>query len=119
MHQLFHCESRRVRAMISGDIEQLRQLLDERLIYTHSTGVVDDKHSLLKKIATGELRYRSIESLSRKTIEIDAGAVIYEELAMLVDVRGEPHSIRSRGISMWLTLGNGEWQLLAFQATKI
>jgi len=105
--------------MVAGDIDQLGHLLDERLTYTHSTGVVDTKASLLRKIAAGELRYRSIDSLSKTIIAADSVAIIFDDLEMRVVVTGEEHVIRSKGISVWLASGARGWQLLAFQGTKI
>lgn len=54
-------ENARYRAMVSSDITTLDQVLADDLIYTHSSGRVDDKAQYLESIRSGALRYLSAE----------------------------------------------------------
>jgi hypothetical protein len=50
-------ERRRYEAMKRADIVVLRGVLDDLLIYAHSSSVTDNKESYLAKVQAGYFRY--------------------------------------------------------------
>ena len=55
--QLIAMEKMRFDALTKQDTSALSRLLDKDLVYIHSNGVVDNKSSLLKSIASGAIVY--------------------------------------------------------------
>jgi hypothetical protein len=55
--RLIALEKRRFEAMIRHDTTQLSGLLADSLIYIHSSGIIDNKCSFLKDIASGHVTY--------------------------------------------------------------
>lgn len=111
-------ERSRFDAMIDADIERLRNLLDDRLLYTHSTAVVDTKQELISKIETGELTYRKIETAVRSRIEGGGATIVHYELTMDVEVKGILKRVSSQAASIWVDAGNA-WKLALFHSTAI
>jgi hypothetical protein len=52
-------QKERMQAMVRGDVEALSRLLPDDLTYTHASGVIDTKASLLSSIQSGKLKYKS------------------------------------------------------------
>jgi Domain of unknown function (DUF4440) len=55
--RLIALEKRRIEAMTHRDTTMLSGLLADSLIYIHSSGVIDNKTSFLKDIASGRITY--------------------------------------------------------------
>ncbi len=55
--RLIALEKRRIEAMTHRDTTLLSGLLADSLIYIHSSGVIDNKSSFLKDIASGRITY--------------------------------------------------------------
>jgi len=53
-------EDRRVACLLAGDFDAVAGMLGEGLIYGHSTGLVDDKASLLASYRSGKVQYRAV-----------------------------------------------------------
>lgn len=59
-------EEARFAAMTASDLDALADLLEADLHYVHANGVVEGKLEFLRKIASGERRYRRFASLRRE-----------------------------------------------------
>jgi hypothetical protein len=55
--RLISLEKRRFELMIHHDTTQLSGLLADSLIYIHSSGIIDNKASLMKDIGSGHITY--------------------------------------------------------------
>ncbi|MES2945400.1 MAG: nuclear transport factor 2 family protein, partial [Pseudomonadota bacterium] len=58
---LLAAEEARRQAMLAGDTARLQHLLADTLMYTHSTGVKDDKQTWLQQLSSGALVYEKLE----------------------------------------------------------
>ena len=58
--QITATELARYEAMKGNDLNALEKILGDDLMYTHSTGVQQNKKEFLKALETGALRYRNI-----------------------------------------------------------
>ena len=102
--------------MLGSNASALAQLLDDRLVYTHSTGVKDDKSALLGKIERGELVYVALD-LDADEVRLHAQtAVIVGRMTATVIVEGEERSLSTRTLEVLLLTPEG-WKLTAFQST--
>ena len=109
-------EDRRYQAMLTGDVETLDRLLNDRLIYTHSSGRTDSKASYIRSIKERGLRYRKIEP-QEPHVEIYADTALVAGRADLdVSINGARRIVTICYLSVWINGGSG-WQLAAFQST--
>lgn len=78
-------EDRRFAAMAASDIAALETLLPSEPHYVHANGMVEDKAEFLRKIASGERRYRDFHAIAR-TIRRDGDfTFVFGEAAVEVD----------------------------------
>ena len=62
---VYAVEDARFEAMTNNDVVALAKLLADDLHYVHSNGVVEDKAEFLRKITSGERRFRSFRGITR------------------------------------------------------
>lgn len=111
-------EAQRCQAMLQADLPALRALLAPQLRYLHSTGVCDDRDSLLAKFERGQMVYAALE-LRVRTVTVTAEAAIVDgEMRAQVQRGSERLAIASRYLAVWLRAGDG-WQLAMFQGTAL
>jgi hypothetical protein len=90
-------------AMLHSDARALARLLDDQLVYTHSTGFKDDKSALIGKLDQEELVYVALD-LGADEVRVHAQtAVVVGRMTATVIVKGEERSlatVRSRYSSL-------------------
>ncbi len=111
-------EDQRFDAMVRGDTAALRSLLADGLTYTHSDGAQQSKAEFLQTIGSGALRYQSIKPEGRVVrLRGDVG-VVTGRSAMRVTVGGEVHGFTIQYLAVYQHR-SGQWQLLAWQSTRL
>lgn len=118
--KLMGLEKTRYEALTNRDTTTLSRILADDLIYIHTNGVVDNKSSLLRNIATGALEYLFVlPEKSTATIEGNFGWVYGKA------------NIRFRVADINLTvdqyisfidfyrLAHNQWQLVACQNARL
>ena len=106
------------RAMIDGDGKALRSLTAEKLSYGHSSGLVEDKQTFVKKLVTGESDFVNME-LSDQTVSVSGQtAIVRHRLDADVKDGGKPNRVRLQVLLVWQKQA-GEWRLLARQAIRL
>lgn len=112
-------EQRRCAAMLQNSADALEPLLDPRLHFSHATGVVDDKPTLLAKIASGRILYTGIAWSEDRVIELaDNAAILAGRMTTDVTVEGTEKRLNNRVITVWTKSGE-DWLLTAFQSTPL
>ena len=118
--RLMAMEKMRFDAMIRQDTVTLSRILANDLIYIHTNGVIDDKRSLLKSIASGSVVYKYIlpeKSITR--VEGDFGWVYGK-----ANIRFKVASINMT-IDQYVSFINfyryfrNQWLLVACQNAKV
>jgi hypothetical protein len=110
-------ENERYAAMIASDMPKLDRLLDDRLRYIHSSGLVDDKASYLSGF--GRLwEYRSIDRQDETIVPLGDSALIYAILRIDAVVNGALRHIHSRALTVWARSG-GSWRAVAIFSSAI
>jgi hypothetical protein len=110
-------EARRV-AMLAADTTALGALLSEALAYTHSTSVTDSKQSYLQLLASGALRYETLEFVAPQARLLGTAGLVSAVMRATIlkgDLRRE---IASSYLAVWEHTGSG-WVLQAVQATAL
>jgi ketosteroid isomerase-like protein len=112
-------DQRWAEAAKSGDAAQLTRLLADGLIYTHATGIIDDKKSYIEKVASKRQKYDGIIH-SNVRIHVFGGhtAVLTARMRMHGTNTAGPFDDQVLMTHVWVKL-NGAWQLVAHQTTKV
>jgi len=117
--QILERERALYRAQIAGDVEALTPMLDDGLVYIHSTGVGETKQEYLAGVADGLYEYGSIESRDTR-LQVFADVAI---LNGLVDMTVSAHGAAKRLIHLVFCLvwirQDDTWRLDFRQATRI
>ncbi|WP_434666785.1 nuclear transport factor 2 family protein [Paraburkholderia sp. A3BS-1L] len=113
VRQTIRClEDERYAAMFSKDIATLDRLLDEGLVYMHSSGVTDTKASYLGGLGSGLWDYRGVE---RDDVRIDVDgdvALVFAKLTIELVTNDAHKSFATRALAVWHRKGEA-WRLLA------
>lgn len=114
-------ELARAAAMVAGNIEAHAKLLDERLMYTHSSGNIDSRESYLEGLRAGEWIYHSVDIPEPEHRALIDNQVITNGLmsvSMTVRATGQTVSRQIRATSVWIRRGP-EWRLLVSHSTNV
>lgn len=109
-------EARRCAAMTGRDADALAAMLHDDLVYTHSSGVVDDKASCLGAIRSGRTRYHSISCADQRVRAYGDTALVTGNADIEVDVDGRHKSLRLCYLDVWTRTPQG-WRFVAWQST--
>ncbi len=111
-------QSKRFAAMIEADVELLRPLLADELVYTHTTGRVETKLEFLSALSAGTLAYESIRLRGVEVRVYGEAAVATGESEMRVRMGGEALAFTIRFLEAYVRR-DGRWQLVAWQSTRL
>jgi ketosteroid isomerase-like protein len=108
-----------VAAVKANNFAQLENILAPDLVYTHSTGVIEDKAAYLKALSSKSQRYDGIvhQNLRIHTYGGDTG-VVTARVRMTGNSKGRAFDDQLLMIHVWVKQG-GKWQLAAHQTTKL
>lgn len=111
-------EVARQRAMLAGDVDALRDLLDESLHYGHSTGGVDSRESYLTKIVEGATVYERLVLDVEKVIDLAAGvAMALGTMKGSVRLSERTVEVDSNFMTVW-RVRDGRWQMVGHQTVS-
>jgi hypothetical protein len=109
----------RVSATIAANQAQLDAIFSDSLVYTHSSGAVNDKAAYMAAIVSGKTKYFSIEYESRSFEAVAPGIVLMRGRCLI-------HSANSgQSVENYLAyLGvwreeKGAWRFLAWQSCHL
>jgi uncharacterized protein (TIGR02246 family) len=105
-------------ALLKSDVAALEKLYDSSMVYTHSSGAVDDKATYIGNIKSGASKY---VSMKRDDIKVR----VFGNTA-LVNCHWEVHSVskgtkidtNARYLHVYVKQKDG-WKLASHQATRI
>ena len=80
-------EDARFAAMSANDLSALEGLLEDDLHYVHANGMVEDKAEFLRKIRSGERRYRRFALRARQTRHESGFTFVFGEADVEVDTQ--------------------------------
>jgi ketosteroid isomerase-like protein len=111
-------ERRRFEAMTARDLRALDTLLADDLKYTHTTGKVDTKASLLDDLRAGRLVYDSITP-GEVHVHVHGDAATLAGMArMQVRANDAVQRFSIRFTETYIDR-RGRWQLVAWQSTRL
>ncbi len=116
--EIIELDSQRMRAMVHVDIAALDRILADDLTYTHSTGRVDTKATLLGALRSGELKYEMIEPENIEARVYGDAAVVTGRATMAVRSGNQRSSFQIRFTDVYVKR-HGRWQMCAWQSTRL
>ncbi len=116
--EIVRLEEERYAAMLSKDVTALERLLDEDLVYMHSSGISDTKESYLRGLKDGVWDYLRI-SRTEQTVKVKGDiALVFNRLAISIKVRGVLKELDNRALAVWVRR-DGAWRFLALQSGAV
>jgi ketosteroid isomerase-like protein len=116
--EILALEDVRFKAMVSGDVKLLDELLHEDMIYTHSSAVVDTKASYLEALRGGKTRYKSQKHYEERVRLFGDCALVTGRAEMEAEVNGVHKTLRLRYLDVWAKTSQG-WKFVAWQSTSL
>lgn len=108
----------RFAAMVARDMRALDTLLADDLTYSHTTGRVDTKASLLDDLRAGRVVYDSIVPTDTQ-VRLYSGVAVVTGTARM-QVRAGPQLLRfSARFTEVYADKQGRWQLVSWQSTRL
>jgi hypothetical protein len=117
-HSLLAAEEARRLAMLAADVTALGTLLADTLAYTHSTGVTDSKQSYLQLLASGALRYETLEFAEPRARLMGTAGLVSAVMYAVVRKGDVRRDIASSYLAVWEHTAAG-WVLQTVQATAL
>ena len=104
--------------MINPDQMALDLILHDRLTYGHSSGVVEDKSSLIKNLTSGNSDFVTIDITEQEILAEDKTAIVGHKLSASIKDKGMSGQVNLKIMYTWVK-SNKSWKLLARQAVKV
>ena len=113
--ELLGLEDKRFAAMVARDFAALDKMVHDELLYTHSSGVTDNKASWLESMKSGKVKYKSVKCEGQQVRFFGDVALIRGRAAIEVDIGGQPKSLRLLFLNAWTRTPQG-WKFAAWQS---
>jgi hypothetical protein len=111
-------DAARCAAMLAKDTAALVDLLDDQLVYVHSSGVADTKQSYLEGLRTGVWDYHQLAASGHRYVIHGETVLVFCRLAIAITVRGVFKSFEANALLVWVAHPAG-WRLAAVQSSSI
>ena len=105
-------------ALIKSDVAALERIYDDNLIYTHSSGAVDNKSIYVGNIKSGVTKYESMKRDDIKVGVYGGAALVTCHWEVHVLNRGNKIDTNARYIHVYVKQKDG-WKMVAHQSTRI
>src|SRR5262245_6329136 len=105
-------------ALLKSDVAALEKIYDDRLIYTHSNGAVENKTTYVGNIKSGATKYLSMKRDDIKVSLYDNTAVVTCHWEVHTTVKGENFDTNARYLHAYVKQKDG-WKMVAHQSTRI
>ena len=106
------------KAMVDADSIVLDELTDNKLIYGHSGGAVDDKKKFIQKLTSGSSDFVEINLEASDIVISGNTAIVRHDLNAKTLDKQVPGEVHLKVMLVW-QLSKHKWKLLARQAVKI
>ena len=105
-------------AVTAGHFDHVASLLDDALVYAHSSGTIESKSEYMGKLRSGAQKYKSI-TYEKTTVHIHGDAAVVHSIGRIAGTSGEaPFNNHLMILHLWVKSG-GKWLLAAHQTTEL
>ena len=116
--QVLNVLDRRIAAMLKNDFAALAALLDDALVYTHSSGRVETKAEFIDSLRSGKLKYVSANLDDLRVRIYGSTALVTGHARMTVESGSQQRVLEIRFLDVYLRR-NGRWRQVAWQSTRL
>jgi hypothetical protein len=113
---VLEADRERIDAMVSADPARLQAALHDSLTYTHSTGVVDTRSSLIESLVAGRIDYRAIVPLAPVARIQQGSGIVTSATRMEVAMGNEAFTVDGAYTAVYQR-ESGRWQLVAYHSS--
>ena len=113
--EILGLEDQRFAAMLARDFAALEKMVHGELLYTHSSGVTDNKASWLESMKSGKVKYKSASCSERQVRFFGDVALVRGKAAIEAEIGGQPRSLRLLFLNAWVRTPQG-WKFAAWQS---
>ncbi|WP_422348695.1 nuclear transport factor 2 family protein [Flagellimonas sp.] len=107
------------KTMIVARADVMDKLCSDKLIYGHSSGLVQNKEEFIDDLVNGSFDFKSITT-PEQTITLSGNTAVVRHIFQASAIHeGEPVEIRIGNLQVYQLSDNGKWLLLARQAYKL
>jgi hypothetical protein len=111
-------ERERFRAMVDGDGQSLDMLLADNVSYVHTNGKRETKRQFIDGITGGRRRYRQIEVQSQDVLTVGRETCVVTGRALIEMEANNGALLFPIAYTAIHTQEDGQWRLIAWQATR-
>ena len=115
---IIELDKKRMNAMAEKDIATLNALISDNLVYTHSSARLDTKQSLIGAMESGATVYTSVEPSNVEAQDLGTAVVLTGEARISVTTGGKDLNFGVRFTDVYVN-NNGQWQMSAWQSTRM
>jgi ketosteroid isomerase-like protein len=105
-------------AVVAGDHAALDRMYGDHLVYTHSTGIVENKSEYMTRLRSGKQKYEAIDFDSMNIHTYGNAAVSACKVRMRGTSNGKPFNDTLLLTHIWVKQ-SGSWHLVSHQTTKV
>lgn len=110
-------DRRRCEAICKGDVESLRNMLSDNLVYIHGNGLTEGKAEYVERISAGRARYGRIDVEYLTQQVRGTNAILVGNVTMEIDTAENRLKIQNRFLALWVN--EDGWQLAAWASTTM
>ncbi|MGI5159176.1 nuclear transport factor 2 family protein [Microbispora sp. CA-102843] len=116
--QVLEQEKRRWAALLGSDVVTLKELFEERMIYTHSNAMLDSKDSYIGALESGAVAYTGVR-VTDEQVRVFGGTAVVTG-AVVIDARAGGRDLRThaRYSAVWAEQ-DGRWRFVCWHSTPI
>lgn len=114
--QILAADDARYRAMILNDLSALSSLLDEGLLYTHSSAMTDTKDEYLDSLRAGHAVYHSATRSQEILRECGDAVVMVGNVIIKAALNGVERVLENKFTTVWVKRDQA-WKLLVWTST--
>lgn len=111
-------EERLQQAMLSGNVQELDELIADDLVFTMHTGLVITKQDDLDAHRTGIQKFTSIELTDQQIRHYEDCAVVTLQAHLTGVFQGQDYSARYRFTRVWIKR-QSRWQIAAGHVSQV
>jgi ketosteroid isomerase-like protein len=111
-------EDQWIAAIKANDRAGMEKILASDLVYTHATGLVENKAQYIAAITSGNQKYASVDYSGTVTRLFGTTAVVTTKARMTGSTKGTAFDNQLRLLHVWVKQG-GSWVLVAHQTTRL
>ena len=116
--QIRAAEKNWAEAVVARNVAALDKIFTDKLIYAHSTGIIENKQQYLERLKSGAQKYEKVHHEETRVVLYGDSAAAHSMVRMSGNSSGRLFDDHVMMMHLWVKQG-GTWRLAAHQTTKL